>query len=309
MTGFIESLASRAAGSPPAVAISPAISPEMLPDAFSIIEDALPIVPVSEAEPVKRNVQMPVRHGDEGVLLPAKPEKSLLPIVPVSEPESVKPEKSPLPVRKDDDIVAENRTTEVRPISRPLPANVKVEQPAFRAGPNAEAERQHKTTSMAQDAKSRISSDIHDNDYIKPAPPRQASPESPVRQTQQKDGIPAVSAPAAKPVQKSPSAAAYQAGSIKNAVTIRPEAKSIEEQPHTETPYAPKMGFAQQRSAEVRPTKLIQDQANGQDDDTVTINIGRIEVRAMFPQKHTPPAKEQGISLSEYLKLRAEGKL
>jgi hypothetical protein len=64
------------------------------------------------------------------------------------------------------------------------------------------------------------------------------------------------------------------------------------------------------------PTMTRQRQATAaqaQDRDVVNINIGRIEVKAVFPQRPGPAASSKNasntLSLSEYLKMRAEGKL
>jgi hypothetical protein len=287
--GFIENLASRAADNPPAVAIKPAISPEMLPDVFSPIVDVTSAAPASEPVPIKRNFPAPVRRVDEKALEPAK-------------------EKSPLPaIRKDNDIVPEKHMEKAKPASPAPHEDVKMEPPAFRARLPAAAEPEHKI-SVTKDAEPhvRAADGTRDDNYIPPALARQTSPKSPAQQTLQKDD--AAAKPSAKPVQAG-TAAHPKTGPIKGTVAVRPEANSVEVQARPAAPYAPRTSFVQQRRTETRPTKHAQDQASGQDDDVVTINIGRIEVRAVFPQKHAPPAKEQGISLSEYLKLRAEGKL
>jgi hypothetical protein len=66
-----------------------------------------------------------------------------------------------------------------------------------------------------------------------------------------------------------------------------------------------------QGSAKARSATLAQDSSAGTApaEDTVTINIGRIEVRAVFPQQAKPASKPSGISLAEYLKMRAEGRI
>jgi hypothetical protein len=49
-----------------------------------------------------------------------------------------------------------------------------------------------------------------------------------------------------------------------------------------------------------------------QEDNVVTINIGRIDVRAVVPrQAQSPPTNKQPatISLADYLKMRAEGRI
>jgi hypothetical protein len=279
----------------------------MLPDVFSPVVDAPPAAPANELAPIKRNFLAPVRRVDEKALEPAK-EKSHLPairkdndIVPEKHMEKAKPA-SPAP-----HIVPEKHMEKAKPASPAPHEDVKMERPAFRARLPAEAEPEHKI-STTKDAKPpvRAADGTHDDNYVPPAPARQMSPKNPARPTLQKDDAPAK--PSAKPVQAG-TAAYPKTGPIKSAVAVRPETNSVEVPARPAVPYAPRTSFVQQRRTEARPTKRAQDQAHGQDDDAVTINIGRIEVRAVFPQKHAPPAKEQGISLSEYLKLRAEGKL
>lgn len=303
--GFIENLARRAAGDQPPVAIRPAISPEMIPDTFSSGVSIPPMVPaVRGPEP---SVPAPVLRTGEKASAPAA-------------------KSSPEPARENNVISPETRIEARLPPSG-APAEVRHTGAVPQAKPPAKIkEHEQEPANSPPSAKTHVgAADAHRDGHDKPGPPEPAHPGGPAkktpRETLQEDKPSAIVAQAPKPVPQTggfaeqPKAKSAKNGtsvkpSAKGAVAIRPDAKSVEERASAITaPGAPDTGFIQQGRAAARPAKHMQVQAYRQE-DTVTINIGRIEVRAVFPQKQAPQTKEQnGISLSEYLKLRAERKL
>ncbi len=335
-TGFIQNLANRTAvDSRPQIAIRPAISPDMIPDAFSSAEDIAvqpmplePMVGESAARPLVASIstERPVGKSDNG--------SSVTP--------DVKPQKStPLNIRENNDIIHTTRIDNKKPsISPSSPTVAQVEaSPSSPSSPpppeKAPAEKSwHKETIVRGEKKP----------LVKPAgvytSSEQAATESSpitadnnsteIRQ-QDKDDSDAPIIPAIPP--------SFAMGEAKNSAQhsraetekhddvaaattiIRPDANQMSRDkdayaitmPHDKSNN--KVGFIQQEKmasalpttqGDHNPSKHNQDNNN-----TVTINIGRIEVRAVFPQKQGSPAKERpsGISLSQYLKMRSEGKL
>lgn len=323
--GFIRNLAGKTLGIQPPVAIRPAISPDTLPDAFSSVESIQPPTPsVHKMEPTK--------HESTEQVSPSPPKH-----IGGETPSATKPPGKPLEtLRKDSDLditVDTERSTPTMPVGirRAEPASQpKLHRPG-KIENNREVVDEKRDTSLhapalphdvsIESAPTSMDSDKTSKESRQEAETETAIPETPTATKKLKN-------PIAQPESESSS----------NTSAFKPSANDTEEQTdttdaeytqrtdfiyHTDTgivekhvneitsPNTPKTGFVRQKHAARQQARQRESQTYRQDEDTVTINIGRIEVRAVFPEKQATPVKEQQntLSLSKYLKLRAEGKL
>lgn len=310
--GFVESLANRTAGNHQPIVIRPAISPEMIPDAFSAAEDIVaPIPPSPKIESVARppeafvpaqspgNKSSPAIQNDA-----AKPQKRN------QSQDAVESKDAPPTARIDEKLF----------VSPSAPTDVHAEP--YPQKPLAEKKGDKETLVQDDAAKPQILP----ADTYKTLEPARFAPDNSKEIPKQHDKEEYDDNNAISPgsviedkgsAQQQPGAEAAKEEDAKvaPAIVIKPEENQLAKEPGNKqiaTPHndEPNRADLQQGISRARPAMQAQSQKYDQDDNTVTINIGRIEVRAVFPQRQGLPAKEQtGVSLSQYLKLRSEGKI
>ena len=324
--GFIKNLASKTAGIPPPVAIRPAISPDILPDAFSSVESIQPLMP-----PVRK--MEPTRHEPTRQVSP-----STIKQIRGETPSATKsPGKAQEIVRETSDL--DTPVDSEKPVPSARPVGIRGEEPApqpklHRAG---KIENNEEIVDEKHDARPDVSTLPHD--LGKESAPTSTDPDKTTQESPQEGETDTLIPETPTPAKKKDPIAQAEPESSGDIADVGPNANRIEEQVNAITaehtlrtdftrdtdkriveehaneiaaPNTPKTGFVRQKHAVRHQVKQTEKQTYMQDEeDTVTINIGRIEVRAVFPEKQVPPAKEQqnALSLSEYLKLRAEGKL
>ncbi len=315
-------MAARTAGNRPQIAIRPAISPEMIPDAFSAATGEDIVAPVPPEPKIEESAARPPE-----AFVPAKsPGNKLSSTI---QNDAAKPQKGsqsqdvfeskdvhhPAVHIDKKPLVSPSAPTDVQ--AEPAPQKPLVEKKGDKdvliqddaAKPQILQADTYKTLGLARFAldnskeiPQRHDKEEHDNNN---------AVLSPGSVTEDKGSAQQQPIAEAERDEKEEEDAA-----VAPVIVIRPEENQMaKELKHTKKITAlhndkPNRTDLQQEISNSRPAMQAQNQKYDQDDNTVTINIGRIEVHAVFPQRQGLPAKEQaGVSLSQYLKLRSEGKI